>query len=614
MIADDRQLPPDSATLEIVGRLLEHPVSARERTARALCDSESQFQRVMHLLDLEHAAQGFLERPLLSSDTPSAFSPGLRVNRFTLIRVIGGGGSAMIYEAVQDGTGQRVALKLLRSTTSNRAWIRRLEFEAEILGMLRHPGIAHVYECGTFTNDHGLDCPYLALEFVDGPDILTYCERHRLDLNQRLRLFQRVCEAVEHAHQRGVIHRDLKPANILVDETRQPKVLDFGIAKAIERDDLKTTHTRTGDVLGTIQYMSPEQLLGDQQGTTIRSDVYALGILAYRLITSKFPYPGHTTILASIEAMRSAEPVAPIANGRSLPRDLEIILLRAIAKDPRRRFPTAEDLRADIGRFLEGKSILSRPPSRIDKASKFLARNWRATSIASVAVFLIVISLALYLGAKSRLAATEAQIHLQALDLKSQQQRLQNASVVTSLLSKYLRNASNDAIGANWVYLLSFVESMVGPLLTADPSNMQLVWESRIRVANEYLSNARAAGKQNDLESLLMESSLVLWLLRERRADEALTHLAAIEPRWHAMLNPEDEWFTHLKIYRACAEMLAIDPDSPGASEQKRALWSSADVLSQKLGESGRPARDLVKLLDPRAPNAAPFQPPKSPN
>jgi serine/threonine protein kinase len=593
----DEQAPTSNDTLDIVGRVLELPPDDREEAARALCGSNSdQLRQVKRLIELEAAAHDFLERPLIATSRHSTIAPGKRIDRYTLVRLLGAGGSAMVYEAIQDGTGQRVALKTLRPELMTTNSIRRLEFEAEALGRLKHSGIAHVYECGSFMNENEERCPYLALEFVEGADILTHCESRKLSMNDTLRLIQRVCDAVEHAHQRGVIHRDLKPANILVDPTGQPKILDFGIARAIERDESRTQNTRSGDVLGTVQYMSPEQTFADEDGTTIRSDVYSLGVLAYRLVAGRFPYASRPTILGTADLLRTAEPARP-----GVSRDLETILLKAIAKHASRRYATAEDLRADIDRFLSSRPIEARPPTVLDRTGKFVLRNWRRLVLGSVVLVALTSPVMIYLSAQSSLEILRAKSAILELKEKEQEQRAKNAQLLTSLITKYLRTTSEHGVGANWLHILSFIESMMGSGINFDPADTEKLWESRVKVAKSALADAKAKGKQDEIEALMLESSLCLWLLRVNNGKEALEHLDAIEPKWRRMLKPEDEWFIFLDIFRKCGEVLVIDPKSPGAAEKRLALFTSAVQQSSRLGETGRPVRMLLEKIKPIA-------------
>src|SRR5262249_46703789 len=209
------------------------------------------------------------------------------IARYRLIRVLGEGGMGMVYEAEQDNPRRTVALKVIRPGLTSAFLLRRFAREAQILGRLRHPGIAQVYDAGVAEGGQ----PYFAMELIAGLPLDRYASEHALDAPGRLELLARVCDAVQHAHERGVIHRDLKPANVLVEPSGQPRVLDFGVARAA---DLGQTagggRTEAGQLLGTLAYMSPEQASGDPSALGPRTDVYALGVILYELLAHQLPY------------------------------------------------------------------------------------------------------------------------------------------------------------------------------------------------------------------------------------------------------------------------------------------------------------------------------------
>jgi serine/threonine protein kinase len=242
---------PDAALREEVGRLLEaegHP-------------------------SLESPVGGILAAPAL----PAA------IGRYRIIRLLGEGGMGAVYEAEQDQPRRRVALKVIKAGLAGPALLRRFEHEAQALGRLHHPGIAQIYEAGTADSGFGPQ-PYFAMEFIQGASLLRYAQEHRLSTRQRLELMAKICDAVQHAHQRGIIHRDLKPGNILVDDTGQPKIVDFGVARATDADVKTTLHTGYGQILGTLAYRSPGQVLADPLELDTRSDVYALGVILFELL------------------------------------------------------------------------------------------------------------------------------------------------------------------------------------------------------------------------------------------------------------------------------------------------------------------------------------------
>src|SRR6185295_14170702 len=201
-----------------------------------------------------------------------------KVGRYRILRLIGEGGMGAVYEAEQDQPRRTVALKVIKPGMASPALLKRFEQEAQALGRLQHPGIAQIYEAGTADTGYGPQ-PYFAMEFIRGEDLRSFVASHRLNTLERLELFAKVCDAVHHAHQRGLIHRDLKPGNIIVDEAGQPKILDFGLARLTDIDTLATRQTDMGQLVGTLSYMSPEQVLADPLELDTRTDIYSLGVI-----------------------------------------------------------------------------------------------------------------------------------------------------------------------------------------------------------------------------------------------------------------------------------------------------------------------------------------------
>ncbi len=362
--------------------LLALPVAARPAALTARCRGDEALRTmVRRLLDADSSGMtGFLSRPIapaarLTDDTlPPAIGP------YAVVREIGRGGMGVVYEARQVNPSRAVALKVLRSAFPTREALYRFRHESEILGALRHPGIAQVYEAGVAELDGppgGQALPFFAMELVPGEPLTAYADRRGLDLRQRLALLASVCDAVQHAHQNGVIHRDLKPGNILVDEQGRPKVLDFGVARAARTETEATSeHTAAGQLIGTLPYMSPEQVSGDPRGVDTRADVYALGVMLFELITGQLPHDLRGLGLAdAIRRIREEPPPRPAALRRGLDADLETIVATAMDKDVARRYASAAALADDIRHYLRNEPIGARPPSAIYQLRKFAQRN-----------------------------------------------------------------------------------------------------------------------------------------------------------------------------------------------------------------------------------------------
>ncbi len=304
-------------------------------------------------------------------------SSGQRIGKFAISRILGEGGMGVVYLAEQERPKRTVALKVIRPGLLTPRLLRRFEHESETLAKLQHPGIASIFEAATHESAAGPQ-PYFAMELVEGQLLTLYAAENHLSLKEKLELFRRVCDAVQHAHQKGVIHRDLKPSNILVTGSGQPKILDFGIARATDdssRGVGATMRTETGTLVGTLPYMSPEQV-NDPSGVDVRSDVYTLGVILFELLAGKLPHALEThTLPEAVRIIAEAEAPSLKAIDRTVPSDVATITAKAMEKDRARRYQSASDLSADIGRYLNNEPILARPPSRTYRVRKFVARN-----------------------------------------------------------------------------------------------------------------------------------------------------------------------------------------------------------------------------------------------
>lgn len=296
-----------------------------------------------------------------------------------------------VYKAEQQSPHRIVALKIIKPGVASEHLLHRFEQEAEALGRLQHPGIAQIYEAGTADSGSGLQ-PYFAMEFIQGRPLIQYAAARRLDVRGRLELLARLCDAVNHAHQRGIIHRDLKPGNILVDEAGQPKILDFGVARVTDSDTRATRQTDLGQLIGTLAYMSPEQVLGNPLELDIRSDVYALGVILYELLAGKLPYKVERKALhEAVQVIREEDPTPLSSIQRSYRGDIETIVAKALEKDKERRYAAAADLAGDIRRYLTDEPIVARPPSAGYQLQKF-ARRHKALMAGTAAVFLVLVA------------------------------------------------------------------------------------------------------------------------------------------------------------------------------------------------------------------------------
>jgi WD40 repeat protein/serine/threonine protein kinase len=343
---------------------------------------------------------------------------GTCIDRYKLLEKIGEGGCGLVYMAEQEEpVRRRVALKVIKLGMDTKSVIARFEAERQALALMDHPNIAKVLDAGA--TDAGR--PYFVMELVPGIKITDYCDQQNLSRPDRLNLFIKVCRAIQHAHQKGIIHRDIKPSNILItlhDGVAVPKVIDFGIAKATSDQRLtdKTVFTALEQFIGTPAYMSPEQAEMSGLDPDTRSDIYSLGVLLYELLTGNPPFNNHELLTAGLDEMRriirEEEPVRPsakineglLADPRSklstlhspFSTDLDWIVLKCLEKDRSRRYETASELIKDIERHLRNEPITARPPSTAYKFQKFIRRNSAmaaaGTAVAGVLVLGTVIS------------------------------------------------------------------------------------------------------------------------------------------------------------------------------------------------------------------------------
>jgi serine/threonine protein kinase len=390
------------------------------------------------MLALRDDAEAFFDFSSSPSDSQSTCaateedeSVGTTIGGYRLIERLGEGGCGVVYLAEQEHpVRRRVALKIIRLGMDTQSVIARFRLECQALAMMDHPNIARVLDVGATPRGR----PYFVMQWVDGTRITEYCRSRDIGIPERLKLFIRVCFAVQHAHQKGVIHRDIKPSNVLVwehDGEAIPKVIDFGIAKATSGgiEGASSTVTGAGQLIGTPAYMSPEQASGNPLDVDTRSDIFSLGALLYELLADRPPFDPETFRNASQEEIRriltEVEPLLPSLAVISPPfpsqtfparstvesrrlsiqlrGDLDRIVMMALAKERRHRYPTADALAADISRFLNYEPVQAQPPSRMYQLGKLIRRN-KLTFAASAAV---LVSLLTALGVSIRMVQRE---------------------------------------------------------------------------------------------------------------------------------------------------------------------------------------------------------------
>jgi WD40 repeat protein/serine/threonine protein kinase len=411
--------------IEAVGKV---PPEQWESLLVARCGDDAElYHHVQHLLRAHQEAGSFLDHPAVDENAvptgavaaaaPPAEAPGTRIGPYKLLQQIGEGGMGIVYLAEQlEPVQRRVALKIIKAGLDSAQVVGRFEQERQALALMDHPHIAKVFDGGTTAGGR----PYFVMELVKGTPITKYCDEHRLTPRQRLELFVPLCQAIQHAHQKGVIHRDVKPSNVLVapyDGRPVVKVIDFGIAKATgQKLTERTLFTGFGAVVGTLEYMSPEQAELNNQDIDTRSDIYGLGVLLYELLTGTTPLTKarlkqaaftemlrvireeepprpstrlseSTEALASISAQRQTEP-AKLA--KLLRGELDWIVMKALEKDRARRYETANGLARDLERYLADEPVEACPPSAGYRLRKF-ARKYRNALTVSAAFALLLV-------------------------------------------------------------------------------------------------------------------------------------------------------------------------------------------------------------------------------
>jgi tetratricopeptide (TPR) repeat protein len=436
----------------------DHQGGDRSSFLDQACGGDEELKREVEAVLAQDSHSGVLDRPapqVAPTESPEPAEAGrAEIDRYRLLEKIGEGGMGEVWLAEQsEPIRRRVALKLVLGGMNTREVIARFESERQALALMDHPAIAKVFDAGSTSQG----APYFVMEYVAGMPITAYCDHHRLNTRERLELFMRVCEGVQHAHQKAIIHRDLKPSNILVAEVdgkAAPKIIDFGVAKALtQRLTEETLFTRVGALVGTPEYMSPEQANSSGEDIDTRTDVYSLGIILYELLAGVLPIelrkvsfeeflrrlredepPTPSTRIrmqdpaTAVEVSRKRQ-TEPAALAKQMRGDLDAIALKVLEKDRSRRYGSPAELAADIGRYLRNEAVLAVAPSAGYRARKFARRN--RGSLVTAAAFVLVLLTAAAVSIRQSLRANEAAAVAQAVNDFLQNDLLAQASAAT---------------------------------------------------------------------------------------------------------------------------------------------------------------------------------------
>lgn len=486
---------------DVFRQAMELPADERAPFVRSEIEDDSTFSQVMSMLKTHFEDEGFLASPFPNGSVKDPFI-GLKIGDFEILKRLGKGGMGTVYEAAQHHPRRRVAIKLLRDDHSldDRA-LERFKNESEYLARLKHPNIAHVYDAGSFEDAEGTR-PWFAMELIEGVTLNEFFANNEMSVLEKLDLFLKICDGVEHAHCQGIIHRDLKPANVLVvtdpsnGSIAHPKIVDFGIARFTDKER-RATMTATNSVLGTLDYLSPEQINEHPEKLDHRCDVYSLGVIAFEILTGQLPHDRQTGSLSEIVSrINTGERMRLRSLNKNLPFDLEVIVSKTIHNDANQRFQSVADLASDIRRFIAGDPIVSRPPTVHYRLTRYIQKNRILVGGAATTILALLCGVVTYavIAEQAKTAAREAKY-------EARKAVAVNSFMTNDFLLRLLNNVTPDgsANGQTVVELMDSAAAKVDTMFADDPlveaavrNEMGTIYHNRF-LFDKAISQYRAA-------------------------------------------------------------------------------------------------------------------------
>ncbi len=605
--------PMDVRAMALFADCFDQPEDQREAWLKSQCaDNQALLRRVLDLLDADRTSDGFLESGPHSM--MEANRVGERLGAYELVSELASGGMSTVYRARRvDGSYQHdVAIKLFRAFHMDSSALRRFDAERQILAALEHPNIARIIDGGTAEDG----TPYVTMELVEGLPITRYCERQRLDLGDRLKLFIKVCDALAFAHRRGIVHRDIKPGNVLVSDAGDPKLIDFGIAKVLQPEsmDLDLPETRMEQRPLTPEYASPEQLTGQAIG--VASDIYSLGVLLYELLTGQRPY--QISALSPAEAERvvlgtiPADPSIAVMRGRdALPSgmddpgrlkhrlrgDIDRIVMTAMRREPNERFASITAFREDIERHLAGQPVRARGASRWYRMGKFIGRH--RTGVAATALAFILLSSALVAvlvqsneAQRQRDQAEAAsQFLIEMINRADPYENSESASLAGAIKQMLpemsQRFAGQPALEADMRYQIGYALQNLGEISLA---REQL---ERAAVLREPLGDPLAMSEvedglaiiawwESDFDQAEVHFGRALELIERDQSLEAITRRVTVLVNWSGMANDAGRYDFAIQLGERA---LAMAPDAVMPADTLATLWGNLATARESQGD-----------------------------